>query len=156
MKTTKYHIIFAICALMSAIMITGCANASFFPSGEHQDYTPTTPRLVVQGVVTDTASQPLQGITVAVYGVREENEPDAFSYNYTFTDENGQYMIVRYAGRNMPTEVTLVATDSAGLYAEQTLFATIILPGDTILINGWYPYPDKNYHVVADFTLQQQ
>ena len=156
MKTTKHHIIFAICALMSAVMITGCAKGPEYPNGECLNNVPTTPRLVVQGVVTDTASQPLQGITVAVYGVREENEPDAFSYNYTFTDENGQYMIVRYAGRNMPTEVTLVATDSAGLYAEQTAFATIITPSDSAIISGWYPYPDKNYHVVADFTLQQQ
>ena len=156
MKTTKHHIIFAICALMSAIMITGCsAKGPGYPNYEHQDF-PAMPRLVVQGAVTDTASQPLQGITVAVYGVREENEPDAFSYNYTFTDENGQYMIVRYAGRNMPTEVTLVATDSAGLYAEQTVFATIIIPGDSAITSHWYPNPDENYHVVANFTLQQQ
>ena len=105
------------------------------------------PRLVVTGTVTNTAGQALQGIYVAIFGVRAADEQDVLSYNYALTDKEGDYTIVRYRGREFPTEVTVVATDSTGVYEEQLRFATVTY--DTI--NG-QPF---NGFVTADFVLNK-
>lgn len=105
------------------------------------------PRLVVTGMVTNTSGQAVQGIYVAIFGVRAADEPDVLSYNYALTDKEGDYTIVRYRGREFPKEVTVVATDSTGVYEEQLLFAPVTY--DTI--NG-QPF---NGFVTADFVLNK-
>lgn len=105
------------------------------------------PRLVVTGTVTNTSGQAVQGIYVAIFGVRAADEPDVLSYNYALTDKEGDYTIVRYRGREFPKEVTVVATDSTGVYEEQLLFAPVTY--DTI--NG-QPF---NGFVTADFVLNK-
>ena len=105
------------------------------------------PRLLVTGTVTNTSGQAVQGIYVAIFGVRAADEPDVLSYNYALTDKEGDYTIVRYRGREFPTEVTVVATDSTGIYEEQLLFAPVTY--DTI--NG-QPF---NGFVTADFVLNK-
>ena len=107
------------------------------------------PRLVIRGTVKNTTNEPLQGIYVAVYGVREADEPDVLTYNYALTNKTGDYTIVRYRGREYPTEVTVVATDSTGVYEEQVLFETITY--DSISTRtGKEPF---NGLVTADFIL---
>lgn len=128
----------------------GCSNSK---GGNYDHYPPDsengTPRMVVKGKVTNTAAEPLQGIYVAIYGVREPSEPDVLSYNYALTNKTGDYTIVRYRGRELPTEVTVVATDSTGVYEEQVLFASVTY--DTISTRtGKEPY---NAFVTADFIL---
>lgn len=110
---------------------------------------PGLPRLIVSGSVSNTDGQALEGIYVAVYGVREHNEKPLISYNYAITDTAGQYTIIRYRGREMPMEVSLVATDSTGVYKEQTVYAPVTY--DTIrTAKGEEPY---NAFVTADFIL---
>ena len=111
-----------------------------------------SPRLVVKGKVTNIVGEPLQGIAVSVFGVREPDEPDVLSYNYALTNSAGNYTIVRYRGRELPTEVTVVATDSTGIYEKQLLFATVTY--DSIQTpSGKQPY---NAFVNADFSLSLQ
>ena len=111
---------------------------------------PGLPRMIISGTVTNTSSKPLQGICVSVFGVREPNEKDIITYNYAITDTAGQYTIIRYRGREMPTEVTVVAMDSTGVYQEQILFAPITY--DTMYVYGNEPF---NAFVKADFVLSQ-
>lgn len=108
-------------------------------------------RMIISGKVTNTSSKPLQGIHVAVFGVREPEEKDIITYNYAITDTAGQYTIIRYRGREMPTEVTVVATDSTGVYEEQVIFAPVTY--DKEYQYGYEPY---NAFVNADFVLSQQ
>ena len=112
---------------------------------------PGLPRMIISGTVTNTSSEPLEGIHVSVFGVREPDEIDIITYNYAITDTAGQYTIIRYRGREMPTEVTVVATDSTGVYQEQVIFAPVTY--DTEYRYGNEPY---NAFVNADFVLSQQ
>ena len=110
----------------------------------------STPRLVIRGTVSNGQGEALAGIYVSATNVREVNEPDLLSYNYAVTDSAGQYTIIRYRGRELPAEVTVVATDSTGVYQEAYLFAPVTY--DTITTrNGKVPY---NGFVTADFVLQ--
>ena len=119
------------------------------PGTESGYYSSASPRLIVSGTVTNTADQPLSGIYVALPGVREPNEPAILTYNYSITDSLGQYTIIRYRGREVPTEITVVATDSTGLYPEQYIFAPVTY--DTALIqNQKIPY---NGYATANFKL---
>lgn len=95
------------------------------PGTESGYYSSASPRLIVSGTVTNTADQPLSGIYIALPGVREPNEPAILTYNYSITDSLGQYTIIRYRGREVPAEITVVATDSTGLYPEQYIFAPV-------------------------------
>ena len=134
--------------------LTGCSNGRYdlYPPEDPTGGQKGTPRLVVSGTVTNAEAEPLQGIYVAIFGVREPGEPDVLSYNYALTDSAGKYAIVRYRGREIPTEVTVVATDSTGLYEEQLLFATVTY--DSIKTSsGKQPY---NAFVTADFVLSLQ
>ena len=108
------------------------------------------PRMIISGKVTNTSSEPLPGIYVAVFGVREPEEKDIITYNYAITDTAGQYTIIRYRGREMPTEVTVVATDSTGVYQEQVIFAPVTYDKE-------YRYSNEPYNafVNADFVLSQ-
>jgi len=110
------------------------------------------PRLVISGTVTDTAGRGLPGISVAVYGVREANEPDILSYNCAVTDSVGRYMIIRYRGREMPVEVSVVATDPLDIYEEQVLFVPVTYDfvQDPLHQSEEVPY---NGFVTADFVM---
>lgn len=143
------HTIYGLLIVLTLGLI-GCSNSK---GGNYDPYLPDSengaPRMVVKGKVTNTADEPLQGIYVAIYGVREPSEPDVLSYNYALTNTTGDYTIVRYRGRELPTEVTVVATDSTGVYEEQVLFAPVTY--DTISTRtGKEPY---NAFVTADFIL---
>lgn len=117
MKRYYVHIL----VVLFGFLLTGCSNKSnLSPDGAWLDG--NMPRLIVSGCVTDDAAQPLQGIRVDLYGVREETEPDVLSYNYAFTDSAGMYIICRYLGREVPNEVTVVATDPKERYNERTVF----------------------------------
>ena len=110
------------------------------------------PRMIISGRVTDTANVALPGIYISVPGVREPNEREILSYNYAITDSAGQYTIIRYRGRELPVEVTVVATDSTGLYQEQQRFVPVAY--DTIrTVAGYTRY---NAYVKADFVLSQE
>lgn len=151
MKTiTTFHICLVINILWAAFLLTACAPGPEDP--EVIDGILGAERLVAKGTVTNREGLPIQNITVAIYGVREENEQDLFSYNYTVTDSLGNYMIVRYAGRDTLTTATLVATDSAKIYAEQTVFAPVIYEQTTDSV--WIP--NKIAYVTADFVLRKQ
>lgn len=141
---------FILLSLFLAIGFTGCANAKYTDNPPYPSN--GSPRLVVSGRVSNTANEPLLGIAVSVFGVREADEPDILSYNYAITDAAGQYTIIRYRGHELPTEVTVVATDSAGLYQEQSRICEVTY--DSVYIN----YKDKvktpyNGFVTADFIL---
>ncbi len=143
----KHYIVYVLTVL--SITLIGCkANA---PTDWHEDWGGQTgaPRLLVNGTVTNTADEPLQDIYVAIFGVREPGENDMLSYNYAITDSVGNYTIVRYRGRELPTEVTVIATDSTGVYQEQLLFATLTY--DSISTpSGKQPF---NAFVTVDFVL---
>lgn len=142
----------ALCSLLSALVLASCSMSAVAPTDEDAStgISEGSPRLIIRGTVSDTVNQPLQGIYVAVYGVREETEKDILTYNYAFTDSAGHYTIIRYRGRLLPTELTVVATDSAGIYAEQVLFAPITY--DSIRTNDGISAPFNGY-VTADFLL---
>ena len=106
--------------LIACGLWTGC-SMKYDPSVRFN----ASPRLIINGLVTDTSGDPLEGIYVAVLNVREENEPDILTYNYSITDSVGQYTIIRYRGREYPSEITVVATDSTGTYPEQYRFAPV-------------------------------
>ena len=123
-------------------LLTGCAQ------GPHEEIidpslTANPQRLVVQGTVTDETSKSLEGIRVDIYGVREDNESDILSYNYAITATNGHYTICRYLGRNLPTEVIIVASDPNGKYKDETLF----VPQEDFALSG------LNIEISADFSL---
>ena len=105
-----------------------------------------SPRLIINGLVTNTAGDPLEGIYVAVLNVREENEPDILTYNYSITDSVGQYTIIRYRGREYPAEITVVATDSTGTYPEQYRFAPVTY--DTIYDDRGVKTPFNGYATI--------
>lgn len=146
----REHYIYGLLIVLASVLL-GCSHMYDSPGGPDEwNGQGGTPRLVVKGTVTNTADEPLQGIYVAIYGVREEGEPDVLSYNYARTDSVGRYTIVRYRGREIPAEVTVVATDSAGIYQEQIRFATVSCDFiDTR--TGKQPY---NAFVTADFVLE--
>ena len=142
--------IFIVLSLALAIGFAGCAVNGYTDNRPYPSN--GSPRLVVSGHVTDTANQPLPGIAVSVFGVREAQEPDILSYNYALTDSAGRYTIVRYRGRELPVEVTVVATDSAGLYQEQSRICQVSYDS----IQTGYSSSSKspyNAFVTADFVL---
>jgi len=133
--------------LSFAFVWTGCSKeAAGYPVDPSPD---NLPRLVIRGTVTNTDDEPLQGIYVAVYGVREEIEQELLTYNYAITDAAGKYTIIRYRGHDVPADMTVVATDPAGVYQEQLQIVPIQY--DTLkTYRGQEPY---NGYVTADFVL---
>ena len=109
-----------------------------------------TARLVVSGVVTYADGSKANGIKVSIYGVRAETEfTDMNTYNYAITDQKGEYTIIRYRGRECPTEVVVVASDPNNVYAEQTIFAPITYDSS--------PTQDKfNGFATANFVMHKK
>lgn len=146
-KYIHFILILVVCGLYA-----GCSKHNGYPSPNENGYgnsITVSPRLIINGLVTDTSGEPIEGIYVAVLNVREENEPDILTYNYSVTDSVGQYTIIRYRGREYPTEITVVATDSTGLYPEQYMFAPVTY--DSISVKG-VKTPFNGY-ATADFKL---
>ena len=141
MKRNITYILY-LALFLGSFLLTGCAQ------GPHHGTYPILPtdnpqRLVVQGIVTGETSETLEEIRVDIYGVREENEGDILSYNYAITATNGHYTICRYLGRNLPTEVIIVASDPNGKYKDETLF----VPQEDFALSG------LNIEISADFSL---
>ena len=121
----KPFILFALIAI--CLVFIGCSKmAEWQPSMDPDPYYSASSRLIIQGVVSDSKGTGIPGIHVAVYDVREEDEPDILTYNYAITDSTGKFTIIRYRGWETPEEVTVVATDPAGIYQEQILTVPVI------------------------------
>ena len=136
-----------ILAVLIGCMLAGCAN-SVSPEGGDAWLGANVPRLVVSGCVINESAEPLQGIRIDIYGVREETEPDVLSYNYALTDSAGMYVICRYLGREIPAEVTVVVTDPKEQYEEQTLFEKPLAP----TVETFYPNT-PTYTIEANVVL---
>lgn len=145
MKKTCTHSLF----IISLCLLVGVSFSSCFT--DNVDYADIeTARLVVSGVVTYADGSKANGIKVSIYGVRAETEfADMNTYNYAITDQKGEYTIIRYRGRECPTEVVVVASDPNNIYAEQTIFAPIIYDST--------PMEDKfNGFATANFIMQKR
>ena len=145
MKKTCTHSLFIISlCLLVGVSFSSCVATSV-------DYADIeTARLVVSGVVTYADGSKANGIKVSIYGVRAETEfADMNTYNYAITDQKGEYTIIRYRGRECPTEVVVVASDPTNVYAEQTLFAPITYDSS--------PTQDKfNGFATANFVMHKK
>jgi len=115
------------------------------------------PRLLIKGTVKNMNDEPVSGIRIEVYGVREKDEPDVLYYNYTFTDSIGQFIISRYLGRNMEQEVTVIASDPKMQYKEMVQFAPI---KQQIV---WDTYQEMGgestsliVEIICDFVLEEE
>ena len=143
MKKTCTHSLFIISlCLLVGVSFSSCTLADV----GYADI--ETARLVVSGVVTYADGSKASGIRVSIYGVREETEADMNTYNYAITDTKGEYTIIRYRGRECPTEVVVVASDPTNVYAEQTIFAPIHYDH----LNG----KEHNGYATADFLLGKE
>lgn len=143
MKKTCTHSLFIISlCLLVGVSFSSCDTNNV----DHADI--ETARLVVSGVVTYADGSKASGIRVSIYGVREETEADMNTYNYAITDTKGEYTIIRYRGRECPTEVVVVASDPTNVYAEQTIFAPIHYDH----LNG----KEHNGYATADFLLGKE
>ena len=135
----------------------GCASKhdkTEYASSQDPSDSHSFPRLVINGRVSNALGEALQGIYVSVFGVREPAEQNIITYNYAVTDTAGRYTIIRYRGREIPAEVTLVATDSTGHYQEQHLFAPVTYDSVYASPDGTkIPY---NGFVTADFVLTSE
>ena len=148
MKIDIKHYIILLPVALSMLVNVGCSfkDHDFLSDPDNPRY--YARHLIAKGKVTNEQGEPLEGIRVAIYGVREETEQDILSYNYCFTDSTGLYTIVRYAGREILTEVTLVATDTAHIYTEQSIVAPVVY--DSVESR----YDEKRNAVAeADFVL---
>ena len=145
MKKTCTHSLF----IISLCLLVGLSFSSCDTNNvDHADT--ETARLVVSGVVTYADGSKANGIKVSIYGVRAEIESaDMNTYNYAITDQKGEYTIIRYRGRECPTEVVVVASDPNNVYAEQTIFAPITYDSS--------PTQDKfNGFATANFVMQKK
>lgn len=145
---TKFYI--GIVFLFASVLV-GCDN--YMDVGPILEDDSALPRLVINGTVTNTDHESLQGIYISVIGVRELNESDILNYNCAITDSVGKYTIMRYRGRELPTQVTVVATDSTGVYEEKLLFPSVTY--DSITMPNGIKKP-HNAFVTADFVLSKQ
>ena len=145
MKKTCTHSLF----IISLCLLVGLSfNSCDTNNVDHADI--ETARLVVSGVVTYADGSKANGIKVSIYGVRAETEfADMNTYNYAITDQKGEYTIIRYRGRECPTEVVVVASDPTNVYAEQTIFAPITYDSS--------PTEDKfNGFATANFVMHKK
>ena len=110
------------------------------------------PRLLVKGTVKNKNDEPVSGIRIEVYGVREKGEPDVLYYNYTFTDSIGQFIISRYLGRNVEQEVTVIASDPKMQYKEMVQFAPIERKTAVSVAES----TSSIVEVVCDFVLEEE
>lgn len=140
---THSLLIISLCLLVG-VSFSSCTT----PNVDYADI--ATARLVVSGVVTYADGSKANGIKVSIYGVRAETEfADMNTYNYAITDQKGEYTIIRYRGRECPTEVVVVASDPTNVYAEQTIFAPITYNSS--------PTQDKfNGFATANFVMHKK
>ena len=143
--------------LVCFLLLTGCTNREPTmpePSGSSADYSDFIGniRLIVKGKILDENSQPVEGIRVDLYGVREEDEPDVFSYNYTFSDSIGLFIMTRYVGRPKDRVLTIVASDPKNRYKEQVEYRRFSSTTHSIVenLNGGTQYI---WNVTCDFVL---
>lgn len=136
------------------ISLIGCSTKDNGFPFENNDMTENSPRLVIRGTVSDEEGKAISGIYVSVINVREANEPNLLTYNYAVTDTIGQYTIIRYRGRELPTEVTVVATDSSRIYQEAYLFAPVRY--DSISTKYGLTSVPYNCWVEANFVMKRQ
>ena len=114
MTSLRKYYFFLLC--LASALIVSCSNYKGDPIPENNDI-PNVPRLIIRGLVTDSASSaPLSDIRVSIAGMEEQT---ALGYNYAFTDNTGRYIISRYLGRDIPDSLVLVASDTTGVYEEQ-------------------------------------
>ena len=148
----KNKIIGVLVTLLEIAVLSGFIGCSV-KNQDSYEYMTGAPRLVINGTVSNEEGKALGGIYVAIYGVREETEQDLLTYNYAVTDQNGRYEIIRYRGRELANEVTVVATDSGGIYEEQWQFAPI-------RYDSTYTAPrikePTNGFATADFILKKK
>jgi len=138
-----------------SLILTGCmAKDNYYEPNPGYSSQDGVPRLIIQGTVRDQEGTGIPGIYVSVYGVREENEQDILTYNYAITDSAGMFTIIRYRGRAVPAEVTVVATDPNGVYEEQVLFVPVEYQYYTSLDSSHSTTSEPtNGFATADFTL---
>ena len=153
----KMNHLYVLLAVAAGCLFAGCSYQSAADPFDREwiagdsAFAPS-PRLFVSGKVMNSEKQPLGGIYVSVYGVRKENEPDIPTYNYARTDDSGNYTIIRYRGRETPAEITVVATDSTGLYQEQTVFVPVLYDSVTVETEKIL----QNGYATAEFVLSRE
>ena len=140
-----------------SLVLIGCsANKDSYPDNPGETNS-STPRLIVRGRVCNEQGDGLQGIYVRLEeyydisnGYTVLDEPDIATYNYAFTDDNGNYMIVRYRGRETPTLVYIEASDTKNVYQKQAQWAEVTYD----YVNTYYGIQAFNGYVYADFVLK--
>ena len=133
---------------LTAFIFASCSNGA---SGPPYDFEPDgLPRLIVRGTVQNTDQKPLRGIHISVFDLREPSEKDILTYNCALTDSAGNFSMIRYRGRELPSQITVVATDSSFLYQEQVL--TFPVTYDSTYLSTGEKAP-HNAYVTADFVL---
>ena len=149
--------------LVCFLLLTGCthreptmpdpSNPSVNQDGASADYPVFIEdiRLIVKGQILDENSQPIEGIRVDLYGIREEDEPDVFSYNYTFSDSTGLFIMTRYVGRPKDRVLTIVASDPKNRYKEQVEYSEFRL--STIKFTNLSGGTQYIWNVTCDFVL---
>ena len=139
--------------LLVGFVLIGCAAKHDHLPPEPSGYEGGSPRIVVEGQVSNAEGQPLSGIYVAIYGVRAPQEQDILTYNYARTDSIGHYSIIRYRGKECPVEITVVATDSTDFYQEQTRIVSLTY--DSVRAGAWAEKRVQyNGFAYADFLLE--
>lgn len=133
---------------LTVFVFASCAKYAGGPPYDHEP--DGLPRLIVRGMVQDTAQKPLQGIYVFVFDLREPNEKDILTYNCALTDSAGNFTMIRYRGRELPSQISVVATDSSSLYLEQVLTCPVTYDSTYLSSGGKAPF---NAYVTADFIL---
>ena len=143
--STKFHIFY----LLLSVVLVGCSANKSDPF-EFMEPETGSPRLIIRGSVTNTEGEPLRDISVDIFEMNLVNvETALLTYNYAVTDQYGKYTIIRYRGRELPQEMTIVATDPSGIYQQQERDVTIVY--DSVLsVEGKIPY---NGYATADFVL---
>lgn len=133
---------------LTAFIFASCSKGA---SGPPYDFEPDgLPRLIVRGTVQNTDQKPLPGIHISVFDLREPSEKDILTYNCALTDSAGNFSMIRYRGRELPSQITVVATDSSFLYQEQVL--TFPVTYDSTYLSTGEKAP-LNAYVTADFVL---
>lgn len=133
---------------LTAVIFASCSKGA---SGPPYDFEPGgMPRLIVRGTVQNTDQKPLRGIHISVFDLREPNEKDILTYNCALTDSAGRYTMIRYRGRELPSQISVVATDSSFLYQEQVLTFPVTYDSTYLSTDEKAPF---NAYVTADFIL---
>ncbi len=155
MKKTALIVTFFLAA---SLLFTGCANSMDSPPG-FDSFSGGSPRLIIRGKVCNEQGEGLPGIHVREEKFTLDNgiaiildEPDIVSYNYAYTDANGNYTFVRYRGREMPAEVLVAATDTNGVYQNKALWAEVVYD----FVNTPDGPQAYNGYVYADFVLEKK